>query len=225
MTHPSRDAAGCNKASKRGYLWLNMPSVFDWLSGRGKQRSKESPLLLVGIGNPGDKYATTRHNVGFMLIDLLAHRAGIRLNDKRKDVILGQGTIADKNVVLAQPRTFVNKSGVAARYLTARFKAKPASMLILIDDLDLPIGKLRLRKSGGSGGHNGLNSINADLGTQEYPRLRIGIGRPSQGAIQHVLGGFSDDEALLLKETLEQAIIAVEAWIEHGTEHAMNNFN
>jgi PTH1 family peptidyl-tRNA hydrolase len=199
--------------------------VFDWLSSRSKQSDKEPPLLLIGIGNPGEKYAGTRHNVGFMLIDLLAERAGIRLNDKRKDTILGQGTIAGKSVVLAQPRTFVNKSGIAARYLTARFKAKPASMLILIDDLDLPVGKMRLRKSGGSGGHNGLNSINADLGTPEYPRLRSGIGRPTQGAIQHVLGGFSGDEATLLRETLEQAAVAVETWIEHGTEHAMNHFN
>jgi len=199
--------------------------VFDWLSSRSKHSSKEPPLLLVGIGNPGDKYAHTRHNVGFMLIDLLAERAEIRLNDKRKDVVLGQGTIADKSVVLAQPRTFVNKTGIAARYLTARFKAKSTSMLVLVDDLDLPVGKMRLRKSGGSGGHNGLNSINADLGTQEYPRLRIGNGRRSQGAIQHVLGGFSGDEATLLQEALKQAAVAVEAWVEHGTDHAMNHFN
>jgi peptidyl-tRNA hydrolase, PTH1 family len=199
--------------------------VFDWFSSRGKRSDKEPPLLLIGIGNPGEKYQGTRHNVGFMLIDLLAERANIRLNDKRKDTILGQGEIAGVSVVLAQPRTFVNKSGIAARYLTARFKAKPESMLILIDDLDLPVGKMRLRKSGGSGGHNGLNSINADLGTNDYPRLRIGIGRPTQGAIKHVLGGFAGDEATLLKETLEQAAIAVEAWVQHGTDYAMNNFN
>lgn len=202
-----------------------MVKVFDWLSGRSKQRSGVPPLLLVGIGNPGEKYEGTRHNVGFMLIDLLAERAGIRLNDKRKDVVLGQGSINNRSVVLAQPRTFVNKSGIAARYLTARFKTKPADMLVLIDDLDLPVGKMRLRKSGGSGGHNGLNSINADLGTQEFPRLRIGIGRPTQGAIKHVLGGFAGEEATLLKETLERAAIAVEDWVEHGTDYAMNHHN
>ena len=202
-----------------------MAKVFDWFSGGGKKGNNEPPLLVIGIGNPGEKYANTRHNAGFMLIDLLAERASIRLNDKRKDTVIGQGKINDIDVVLAQPRTFVNKSGDAARYLTARFKTKPASMLILIDDLDLPVGKMRLRKSGGSGGHNGLNSINADLGTNEYPRLRIGIGRPTQGAINHVLGGFSGDEALLLNETLERAAVAVEAWVEHGTEYAMNHFN
>jgi peptidyl-tRNA hydrolase, PTH1 family len=202
-----------------------LAKVFDWLPSRKKQNNQEPALIIVGVGNPGEKYAGTRHNVGFMLIDLLGERAGIRLNDKRQDAIIGQGTIAGKSVVLAQPRTFVNKSGIAARYLTARFKAKPADMLVVIDDLDLPVGKMRLRKSGGSGGHNGLNSINADLGTQEYPRLRIGIGRPTEGAIKHVLGGFSGDEATLLKETLEQAAIAVESWVEHGTDYAMNNFN
>jgi PTH1 family peptidyl-tRNA hydrolase len=160
-----------------------------------------------------------------MLVDLLAERADIRLNDKRQDTVMGQGSIAGKNIVLAQPRTFVNKSGIAARYLTARFKTKPSGMLVVIDDLDLPVGKMRLRKSGGSGGHNGLNSINADLGTQEYPRLRIGIGRPTEGAIKHVLGGFRGEEAKLLQETLEQAAIAVESWVEHGTDYAMNNFN
>jgi PTH1 family peptidyl-tRNA hydrolase len=202
-----------------------LAKVFDWLPSRKKQNNQEPALIIVGVGNPGEKYAGTRHNVGFMLVDLLGERAGIRLNDKRQDAIIGQGTIAGKSVVLAQPRTFVNKSGIAARYLTARFKAKPADMLVVIDDLDLPVGKMRLRKSGGSGGHNGLNSINADLGTQEYPRLRIGIGRPTEGAIKHVLGGFSGDEATLLKETLEQAAIAVESWVEHGTDYAMNNFN
>lgn len=202
-----------------------MSNVFDWLPGRSKQSSKEPPLIIVGIGNPGEKYAGTRHNVGFMLVDLLAERADIRLNDKRQDTVMGQGSMAGKNIVLAQPRTFVNKSGIAARYLTARFKTKPSGMLVVIDDLDLPVGKMRLRKSGGSGGHNGLNSINADLGTQEYPRLRIGIGRPTEGAIKHVLGGFRGEEAKLLQETLEQAAIAVESWVEHGTDYAMNNFN
>jgi PTH1 family peptidyl-tRNA hydrolase len=202
-----------------------LSNVFDWLPGRSKQSSKEPPLIIVGIGNPGEKYAGTRHNVGFMLVDLLAERADIRLNDKRQDTVMGQGSMAGKNIVLAQPRTFVNKSGIAARYLTARFKTKPSGMLVVIDDLDLPVGKMRLRKSGGSGGHNGLNSINADLGTQEYPRLRIGIGRPTEGAIKHVLGGFRGEEAKLLQETLEQAAIAVESWVEHGTDYAMNNFN
>ena len=202
-----------------------MARVLDWLSGRSKREPKEPPLLLVGIGNPGDKYKDTRHNVGFRCLDVIAERAGIRLNDKRKDVALGQGTIADRPVVLAKPRTFVNKSGSAARYLATRFGTKPPGMLVLIDDLDLPVGKMRLRASGGSGGHNGLNSINADLGTEDYPRLRVGISRPTSGAIAHVLGGFSKQEEDLLVETLTKAAEAAEAWVEHGIEYAMNQFN
>jgi PTH1 family peptidyl-tRNA hydrolase len=200
--------------------------MLDWFASRTKRGPKgDPPVLLMGIGNPGDKYAGSRHNVGFMCVDLLADRFGIRLNDKRKEVILGQGIIAGKNVVLAKPRTFVNHSGAAARYLASRFGTNPPQMLVLIDDLDLPVGKMRIRKSGGSGGHNGLNSINHDLSTQEYPRLRIGISRPSHGAIEHVLGGFNATEQGPLDEALTRALEAVEAWVENGTEYAMNHFN
>ena len=202
-----------------------MAKLLNWLPSRSNKSPKEPPLLLIGIGNPGEKYAGTRHNVGFMCIDVLAERAGIRLNDKRKDAEMGQGTIAGKAVVLVKPRTFVNRTGTAARYLTARFGTKPPDMLIILDDLDLPVGKMRLRKSGGSGGHNGLNSVNAELGTQDYPRLRVGIGRPAQNAIQHVLGGFTNAEQAILNQTLDRAVEAIEAWIEHGTEYAMNHFN
>jgi PTH1 family peptidyl-tRNA hydrolase len=202
-----------------------MARVFGWLSGKRKQEPKEPPLLLVGIGNPGEKYKGTRHNIGFRCIDVIAERAGIRLNDKRKDVELGQGNIAGRHVVLAKPRTFVNKSGAAARYLATRFATRPFSMLVLIDDLDLPVGSMRLRASGGSGGHNGLNSINADLSTQDYPRLRVGISRPTSGAIAHVLGGFSKEEEELMVETLTKAAEAAEAWVENGIEYAMNQFN
>lgn len=202
-----------------------MPNLPNWLSRGSGKTTKEPPLILIGIGNPGAKYAATRHNVGFMLIDHLSERHGIRLNDKRKDAELGQGPIAGKQVVLVKPRTFVNNTGAAARYLATRFGTKPPEMLIVLDDLDLPVGKMRLRKSGGSGGHNGLNSINRELGTQDYPRLRIGIGRPTQNAIQHVLGGFTADEQGILNETLERAVEAVEAWVEHGTDYAMNHFN
>lgn len=202
-----------------------MARVLDWLSGKGKHEPKDPPLLLVGIGNPGKKYEGTRHNVGFRCIDIIAERAGIRLNDKRKDVELGQGNIAGRPVVLAKPRTFVNKSGAAARYLATRFGTKPVGMLVLIDDLDLPVGMMRLRASGGSGGHNGLNSINADLSTREFPRLRVGISRPTGGAIAHVLGGFSKQEEELLVETLIKAAEAAESWVENGIEYAMNNFN
>ena len=127
------------------------------------------PMLIVGLGNPGPRYAGTRHNVGFRCIDLLSERSGVRLNDKRKHAVIGQGVIAGRPVVLAKPRTFVNASGLAVQYAATRFGARPANILVVLDDMDLPPGRMRLRASGGSGGHNGLNSINAELGTTEYP--------------------------------------------------------
>jgi PTH1 family peptidyl-tRNA hydrolase len=201
-----------------------MARLLGWLRGDAGG-PQERPLIIVGIGNPGERYAKTRHNVGFRCVDLLSERLSVRLNDKRKEVVLGQGRFNDKRLVLAKPRTFVNRSGAAARYLATRFGTRPDGMLVVLDDLDLPLGKMRLRGAGGSGGHNGLNSINADLGTQDYPRLRVGIGRPASGAIDHVLGGFSDDEEQVLAETLDHAVEVVEAWVEHGVEYAMSHFN
>ena len=203
-----------------------MAKLLDWLRpARAHDGPSERPLVVIGIGNPGERYTAMRHNVGFRCIDLLSERAGIRLNDRRKEAVIGQGMLAGRPIVLAKPRTFVNRSGSAARYLATRFGARPDSMLVLLDDLDLPVGRLRVRASGGSGGHNGLNSINEVLGTQDYPRVRIGIGRPTSGAIDHVLGGFSPEEQPLLTETLERAVDVVEAWVEHGIEYAMNHFN
>ena len=202
-----------------------MASVLGWLRRKRETDPKERPLIIVGMGNPGGRYAATRHNIGFRCIDLLAERAGIRLNDRRKDTVLGQGTLAGRPVVLAKPRTYVNKSGRAARYLTTRFGARPDAMLVLVDDLDLPVGRVRMRASGGSGGHNGLNSINEELGTQSFPRVRLGIGRPAVGAIDHVLGGFSAGEEAPLAEAMERAVQMVEAWVEHGVDYAMNHFN
>ena len=201
-----------------------MARLLGWLRGEGSG-TQERPLVIVGIGNPGERYAKTRHNVGFRCVDLLSERLNVRLNDKRKDVVLGQGRFNERKLVLAKPRTFVNRSGAAVRYLATRFGTRPDGILVVLDDLDLPLGKMRLRGAGGSGGHNGLNSISADLGTQDYPRLRVGIGRPSSGAIDHALGGFSENEERVLAETLDRAVDVVEAWVEHGVEYAMSNFN
>ena len=183
------------------------------------------PAIIVGLGNPGPKYAPTRHNVGFRCIDVLAERAGISLNDRRKHAALGRGTLGGVPVVLAKPRTFMNASGLAARYLLDRFGTSPDRMLVVVDDLDLPVGKIRLRAAGSSGGHRGLDSISAEARTAAYPRLRIGIGRPDAGAVAHVLGGFAPAEEDPLAEALERAADAVEAWAEHGVDTAMNRFN
>ena len=183
------------------------------------------PALIVGLGNPGLKYAATRHNVGFRCIDVLAERAGISLNDRRKHAELGRGTLAGIPVVLAKPRTFMNASGLAARYLLDRFGTSPERMLVVVDDLDLPLGTIRLRGAGSSGGHRGLDSISAEARTGAYPRLRIGIGRPDAGAVAHVLSRFAPAEEATLAEALARAADAAEVWAEHGVDAAMNQFN
>ena len=147
---------------------------------RRRTTEREPTLVIVGLGNPGPKYAGTRHNAGFMCVDLLAERAGIALNDKRRAALLGEGRLAGRRIVLVKPRTFMNVSGEAVRYAIDRYRVRAEAVLIVLDDLDLPLGRIRMRASGGSGGHNGLNSINASLGTQDYARLRIGIGRPQE---------------------------------------------
>ena len=192
---------------------------------RRKTTERESTLVIVGLGNPGPKYAGTRHNAGFLCVDRLAERAGIALNDRRKTALLGEGRIEGKRVVLVKPRTFMNVSGEAVRYAMDRYRVRAESVLIILDDLDLPLGRVRMRASGGSGGHNGLNSINAALGTQEYARLRIGIGRPQGETVDYVLGAFTPEEAPAAEAGLGRAADAAEAWLAHGVNHAMDNFN
>jgi PTH1 family peptidyl-tRNA hydrolase len=187
--------------------------------------SRDGRSLVVGLGNPGPRYDGTRHNVGFACLDLLAERAGVRFSDKRQHALIGEGSLAGARVVLAKPRTFMNASGLAARYLLDRFGLRPERMLVVYDDMDLPLGTLRVRAQGSSGGHNGLNSINAEVGTSAYPRVRIGIGRPAHGAIEHVLARFSKEEQAMMDEALARAADAVEAWLTEGIDAAMNRFN
>ena len=180
---------------------------------------------IVGLGNPGQRYANSRHNVGFRCVDLLAQRHHITMSERRKHTVLGHGTVGERQVVLAKPRTFMNASGIAVEYLVQRFGTRPPQLLVIIDDLDLPLGTLRLRASGGSGGHNGLSSIMEELGSQDFSRLRVGIGRPPGGAIGHVLGTFAADEEKLLAEVLDRVAQVVETWVEEGVNAAMNRFN
>ncbi len=187
--------------------------------------SRDGRSLVVGLGNPGPRYDGTRHNVGFACLDLLAERAGVRFADKRQHALIGEGSLAGARVVLAKPRTFMNSSGLAARYLLDRFGVRAERMLVVYDDMDLPLGSLRVRAQGSSGGHNGLNSINAEVGTSAYPRVRIGIGRPARGAIEHVLARFSREEQAVVDEALARAAEAVEVWLTEGIDAAMNRFN
>ena len=183
--------------------------------------------LVVGLGNPGRAYARSRHNVGFLCVDGLSKRAGIALSQRRSSVVLGQGQVERESVVLAKPRTYMNRSGDALAYLVARFGVAPADILVVYDDMDLPLGKLRLRAAGSAGGHRGMRSIIDALGSQEVPRMRIGIGRPlpDSDGVEHVLGDFTKDEQTAVRETLSAAQDAVLDVIAHGLEWAMNHYN
>lgn len=183
--------------------------------------------LVVGLGNPGARYATTRHNVGYQVVDRLAAAHGLRFAQRRFEAMLAEGTILDQRVVLAKPETYMNASGEAVGPLVRWHKVALSDLLVIYDDLDLPLGRLRLRPSGSAGGHLGMKSIIAALGTHAFPRLRIGIGRPPAGldAAAYVLQPFSPDERPLIAAALERAQAAVECWLREGLAAAMNAFN
>ena len=184
-------------------------------------------LLVVGLGNPGTRYSSTRHNVGFRFIDLMTKKSKIRLNDRRAKAVLGQGRIAGHEVVLAKPRTFMNNSGEGIEYLLARFGGRPSELLVVYDEMALPTGRIRLRASGSHAGHNGIRSIISAVQTDDFPRLRIGVGQPSNGgnSIPHVLGKFSKEEEPLIAQALQDAVLAVQCMLEESIDVAMNRFN
>jgi peptidyl-tRNA hydrolase, PTH1 family len=182
--------------------------------------------IVVGLGNPGGQYAQTRHNIGWMVVDRLADRAGWAGHGRERDASkVVQGRIAGVDLTLAKPLTFMNDSGLAVRKLLARERAPLNELLVVADDFALPFGKLRFREGGGAGGHNGLGSIIDELGTEKFSRLRIGIGEPDRQAIDHVLSRFAPDERQRLDELLYAAADAVEAWAHDGTNKAANRFN
>ncbi len=202
------------------------------MPGDGDMSDNEPPQLIVGLGNPGSKYASTRHNVGFDVVDQLSKRWQIPLSEHRKfQGEFGEGFAAPgKKVRLLKPNTYMNRSGQSARAVLDWFKLSPGTVFVVYDDMDLPLGRLRLRLSGSAGGHNGIKSLIVHLGTQDFPRLRIGIGAPKQAGtdervVSHVLGKFSPEEAKVLDEVLYLTVKAAELAIDRGVEAAMNRYN
>ena len=183
--------------------------------------------LIVGLGNPGTRYRSTRHNLGFRCLDRMALKWEIHSSDRRAKVVLGRGRHSGQEVVLAKPRTFMNNSGEGIVYLLARFGAQPSDLLIVYDDMELPLGRLRIRTSGSDGGHQGSRSIIAALKTQEFPRLRVGIGPPPPGhdPISHVLGRFSEEESTVIAKAVKEVVAAVDCLLEENIDVAMNRFN
>ncbi len=182
--------------------------------------------LIVGLGNPGPRYRDTRHNVGFGCVDLLAERWGIAVNDRRRTTVLGQGYRDGAPVVLAKPRTFMNLSGETVAYLLARFGGRAADLVIVYDEMALPLGRVRLRARGSDAGHNGIKDIIRNVRTIDFPRLRIGIGGPGMsGSVEHVLGRFSDEEKPAVDAAIARAADAVECLLSEGINIAMNRYN
>lgn len=184
------------------------------------------PALIVGLGNPGPDYARTRHNVGFMVADELARRAGLRWEHPRLQASQARGSLAGHAVVLAKPQTFMNASGTAIVQLVKWYKVPLTDLLVIYDDLDLPFGQLRLRGEGSAGGHNGLASTIQQLRSNAFPRLRVGIGRPQWGdARNYVLTRFSQEQAAELPAVIARAADAAEVWLTEGLLAAMNRYN
>ena len=183
--------------------------------------------FIVGLGNPGRGFSHSRHNVGYRCVDYMARRWGITLAERRAKVVLGQGHVGRFSVVLSKPRTFMNKSGEGVAYLLTRFASTPADLLIIYDDMDLPLGTVRIRPRGGAAGHNGIKSIVAALGTEEFPRLRVGIGKPPDGqeGMDYVLGSFSPHEEPVVRDAVMRVAEAVDHLLEEGIQAAMNSAN
>ncbi len=186
--------------------------------------------LIVGLGNPGPRYAGNRHNVGFRCVDYLSRKHGIPVNKRRLrlkslNAIYGAGDIAGTPAILAKPRTYMNLSGTAVAQLVRRFGLTPGDLIVVYDDMDLPTGKLRIRPGGGAGGHNGVASVIACLGSEDFTRIRIGIGRPEGDEVAYVLGDFGEAERQAIDGALARAADAIACILNEGLEAAMSRFN
>jgi peptidyl-tRNA hydrolase, PTH1 family len=207
---------------------LGVSSLLDKLFPSGKGGGSEGPPWIVfGLGNPGAEYRNTRHNVGWWCLDELVRRTNAELNRKRKELRYAEVDLAGNQVVLAYPRTFMNRSGTALSYLTNRFKTGPENILVVTDDINLNPGSVRIRKKGGPGGHNGLKSIITVLGTNEYPRVRIGVGTPESAGeqVDHVLGTFDPETRDLVNAASLRAADAITMIVNGDIDNAMNKFN
>jgi len=182
--------------------------------------------FIVGLGNIGKEYDGTRHNIGFEVIDALASAHKIKLDTKRDRAAMGRGVIAGEAVYLVKPQTFMNLSGEAVSAILRREGATTADLFVICDDIHLPVGKIRLRAQGSSGGQNGLKNIATHLATQEWARLRVGVGEPPPGLqIDWVLSRFGRADRKVMDDVLITAMGAAEVWVAHGIETAMNRFN
>lgn len=183
--------------------------------------------VVVGLGNPGKKYANTRHNIGFDVVDYLASRNNIKLNKIKFKSLYGEGIIGEEKVILLKPQTYMNNSGEALLEIYNFYKVPIENIIVIVDDIDIEFGTLRIKRKGSGGTHNGLKSIIDEIQNQNFPRIKIGIGRPFEGQdlAKHVLSQFTDKERKDINDSIEKAAIAVETIITKGIDEAMNQFN
>lgn len=184
-------------------------------------------FLIVGLGNPGAQYARTRHNMGFRAVEMLADRHGLTFSKVEHRAQTASGMIAGRRVILAKPLTYMNLSGDSVAPLARFYKIEPERILIIADDLDIPLGTIRIRQGGSSGGQRGVRHIIERMGTQAIPRIRVGIGRPPgrMDPAAYVLTPFKPDEEIIAVESVDRAAKAAETWLAEGIEAAMNRFN
>ena len=183
--------------------------------------------LIVGLGNPGDKYRYTKHNVGFMVLDYFASAHNISINKIKHKAVLGEGLIGQERVILAKPQTYMNLSGESVQELMHWYKEDISNIIVIYDDVDLPVGKIRIRPEGSSGTHNGMKSIIYILNIDKFPRIRVGIGKQPEymDLADYVMGKFSNEEIPLMEEAVKKSALAIEEIIKNGVNSAMNKYN
>ena len=194
---------------------------------------KTEVRLIVGLGNPGTKYADNRHNAGFMCLDHFARENGLSFTRSSSQAKIAEGRLANHNIVLAKPQTFMNNSGVSVSGLVRKFKVKADNLIVVYDDIDLPLGRIRIRMGGSPGGHNGIKSIMQHTGNAEFIRVRVGIGRPNgmetneggDEVVSHVLGDFSAEEKATIQEVILCVDKVLQSLLESGLTETMNKYN
>ena len=183
-------------------------------------------LVIAGLGNPGRKYENTKHNMGFLVLDAFAEKNGIKIRKIKHKALIGEGVVAGQKVLLVKPQTYMNLSGESIREVVQYYGIEPQELMVVYDDVDIPMGTIRLRKKGSAGTHNGMRSIIYQLQFDDFPRLRMGIGtQKKEDMIDFVLTGFSKEEAAGIREAVGTAVSALEAWIDKGIDIAMNEYN
>lgn len=204
--------------------------IFELFKKIEKKEDNKTPIthMIVGLGNPGDKYKTTRHNAGFLALDYASKKWGCNITTSKFDALVGEAVVGGNRTLLLLPQTFMNLSGNAVGKAAKFYKIEPSNITVVFDDISLDVGKMRIRKKGSAGGHNGIKSIIENLGTDEFPRIKIGVGKkphPEMDLADWVLSGFTKDEQDSLSELFEKVTDALTLMNKGDIDKAMNNFN